>query len=141
MTLFTFAFLGFAALLIASALLPRWTWKERAASTAFVLGVLLLGAAVPTLAQDLSPITDPAVSIAPLADPSAPSAGFDYSLIALVVLIVVESAKRLAAAIPGKKADEFEGYLGTAELFIRKLVDFLAGRGKHPEDQSAVKHE
>ena len=127
------------ALVLAHLLLPRWGWKERAASTALVFFVLLAGAAVGH-AQDVAPLTDPAVS-APAADPGAPGAGLDYVLIGVAVLAVIEACKRVAAAIPGKRAQEFSGYLGMAELAFRKLLDFVAGRSKHPEDQSAVKHE
>jgi len=88
------------------------------------------------------PVTDPSVPSIP-GDPSVPSENpfGGYAVYLLGLLIVVEAAKRLAALLPGKKVDEFEGYLGSAELLLRRLVDFLAGRGKHPEDQSAVKHE
>jgi len=107
-----------------------------------VLFVLLIGNFAPAAFAQDAPLTDPSVSADSISDvssssPSSPA--FDYGLIAVIVLIVIESAKRLASAIPGKRASEFSGYLGTAELLVRKLVDFLAGRSKNPEDQSAIK--
>ena len=107
-----------------------------------VLFVGVTGGSFVAHAQDAVAVTDPSVpagSISDASPSSVPGSAFDYGLIAVIVLIVIESAKRLASAIPGKRADEFEGYLGTAELLVRKLVDFLAGRSKNPEDQSAIK--
>lgn len=56
----------------------------------------------------------------------------------LIVLALVELAKRVVAVIPGKPAS---AQLGAVEGVIRNLLDFLAGKTGNPSDPSLIKRE
>ena len=56
--------------------------------------------------------------------------------LALAVLALAELARRIAHLIPGKRDDEIASQI---EAFIRKGVDFLAGRHGKPGDSGLLK--
>lgn len=59
----------------------------------------------------------------------------------LILLAVVEAAKRVCASIPGKRADELEGWLGKAQKGVRWLVDLVAGKTGRADDPALIKRE
>lgn len=67
--------------------------------------------------------------------------GLSYAQLALylgIALAAIELAKRVAAAVPGKKDDEI---VGIVEGVLRKVVDFVAGKTGKASDPSLVKRE
>jgi hypothetical protein len=114
--------------------------RSRVAFASLALLFVLFQAPAPSFAQDEAA---PAVAedSSSSVDPSAPA---DESPIApwmvylLIALAAVELAKRVAAAIPGKREDEI---ISTIELGLRGLVDFLAGKTKPPSESSLVRRE
>lgn len=59
-------------------------------------------------------------------------------LYAVVVLALVELAKRIAAIVPGKRDDEI---VSVVDGIVRKAIDFLAGKTGKASDPSLVKRD
>lgn len=56
----------------------------------------------------------------------------------LIVLALIELAKRVVAVVPGKPGS---AAIGAIESIVRNLLDFLAGKTGKPSDPSLIKRE